>query len=226
MLHRSTALLSWLLFGLIAWVVLVLPAPVGLTQAALTELERSGVTNPVTAALLNYRGYDTLLEVAVFLLAVVGVWSVRAGDATDMARQENPTLLALLRLVQPVLILAGGYLLWIGAFAPGGAFQGGAVIGGAAVLALLSGFARAILQPDLAALRSRHRLAGFYSGDSDTDARHRRHTRFSAWRRDSLDVGDRIRGAHLRRLNHGRALLRRPACRRAAQRVTPIAGRD
>lgn len=141
-MRRIASSLSLLLFGLIGWAVFELPAtPTGLTGDSLAELQHSGVTNPVTAALLNYRGYDTLLEVGVFLLAIVGVWSVRQSDFVVDKTNTVPALLSLLRLVQPVLILAGGYLLWIGAFAPGGAFQGGAVIGGAAVLALLSGFA-------------------------------------------------------------------------------------
>lgn len=38
-----------------------------------------------------------------------------------------------------MLVVAAGYLLWIGAFAPGGAFQGGALLGGALVLGLLGG---------------------------------------------------------------------------------------
>lgn len=139
--------LSLLLFGLIGWALLEPPStPTGLTRESLAELPRSGVTNPVTAALLNYRGYDTLLEVAVFLLAIVGVWSVRESDFVVDKSDTVPALLSLLRLVQPVLIIAGGYLLWIGAFAPGGAFQGGAVIGGAAVLALLSGHASGVLR--------------------------------------------------------------------------------
>ena len=35
------------------------------------HLAESGVTHPVTAVLLNYRGYDTLLEIAVLLLALL-----------------------------------------------------------------------------------------------------------------------------------------------------------
>lgn len=136
-LARASALL--LLF-LIGWALLELPpAPKGLTESALGALMESGVENPVTAALLNYRGYDTLLEVGVFLLAIVGVWSVRQSDFAALQRAPTPTLLSLQRLVLPVLLVAGGYLLWIGASAPGGAFQGGAVIGGGAVLALLAG---------------------------------------------------------------------------------------
>ncbi|MBE0541859.1 MAG: sodium:proton antiporter [Verrucomicrobia bacterium] len=132
--------LSVALLALLGWAVLALPpTPRGLTGPALAELPNSGVTNPVTAALLNYRGYDTLLEVAVFLLALVGVWSLREGRLMRVDLNARPLLLSLLRLVLPVLVVAGGYLLWIGAFAPGGAFQGGALLGGAFVLLLLAG---------------------------------------------------------------------------------------
>ena len=34
------------------------------------NMGESGVSHPVTAVLLNYRGYDTLLEIAVLLLFV------------------------------------------------------------------------------------------------------------------------------------------------------------
>lgn len=143
MARWGLASLSALLFALLCYALLELPsAPAGLTASALAELSRSGVTNPVTAALLNYRGYDTLLEVAVFLLAVVGLWSVRPSDFDRFHQPAPLALFSLLRLVVPMLILSGGYLLWIGAFAPGGAFQGGAVLGGAAVLFLLAGLAR------------------------------------------------------------------------------------
>lgn len=138
---------SFALFLVIAWALAHLPpAPSGLTRASLNHLAASGVTNPVTAALLNYRGYDTLLEFGVFLLAIVGVWSVRESDFHADLGPTAPVLASLLRLVLPVLVLAGGYLLWIGAFAPGGAFQGGAVIGGAAVLALLAGYGRRLVR--------------------------------------------------------------------------------
>ena len=140
----SLALLAWL-----SWAVLSVPAkPTGLTAESLAKLHESGVTNPVTAVLLNYRGYDTLLEVGVLLLAIVGVWSLRRGEWPAGDLQDRPLLMSLLRVLLPVLVLAAGYLLWIGAFAPGGAFQGGALLGGALVLVMLSGLARRFMQRD------------------------------------------------------------------------------
>jgi multisubunit Na+/H+ antiporter MnhB subunit len=137
---------SLALFAALGWAVLSLPArPTGLTDASLAKLPESGVTNPVTAVLLNYRGYDTLLEVGVLLLAIVAVWSLRRAEWPAGDRHDRPLLMSLLRVVLPLLVLAAGYLLWIGAFAPGGAFQGGALFGGAIVLVMLGGLARRVL---------------------------------------------------------------------------------
>jgi len=128
------------LLGALSWAVLSLPARApGLTGPALGRLGESGVTNPVTAVLLNYRGYDTLLELAVLLLAIAGVWSLRPGDWPAGDLGGRPLVTSLARIALPVLTITAGYLLWVGAFAPGGAFQGGAMLGGASLLALLSG---------------------------------------------------------------------------------------
>jgi multisubunit Na+/H+ antiporter MnhB subunit len=140
-------ILSLALLAALSWALLSLPPkPTGLTAESLVKLPESGVTNPVTAVLLNYRGYDTLLEVGVLLLAIVGVWSLRRGEWPAGDLRDRPLLISLLRVLLPVLVLAAGYLLWIGAFAPGGAFQGGALLGGAVVLVMLGGLARRFLQ--------------------------------------------------------------------------------
>lgn len=123
----------------LGWAVCSLPEnSSGLAVTALAQLPNSGVLNPVTAAVLNYRGYDTLLEIAVLLLAVIGVWSVAQAEPPAAFEPASPVLLSFLRIVVPLMILIAGYLLWIGSFAPGGAFQGGAVLAGVLVLLRLS----------------------------------------------------------------------------------------
>lgn len=105
-------------------------------------MDRSGVTHPVTAVLLNFRGYDTLLEIAVLLLALLGVVVAGAGDGTGQRRLPSAPhafLQALTRLVAPVMVLVAGYLLWAGAHRPGGAFQAAAVLAAGIVLLFLAG---------------------------------------------------------------------------------------
>ncbi|MGE5088144.1 MAG: MnhB domain-containing protein [Candidatus Levyibacteriota bacterium] len=115
------------------------PAAVDLRVPVAAHLAASGVSHPVTAVLLNYRGYDTLLEIAVLLLALLGILAV-VGDAHVPApRAAHVVLQALARLVTPLMIVVAVYLLWAGAFRPGGAFQAGAVLAAAAVLLHLVG---------------------------------------------------------------------------------------
>ncbi len=128
-------------FGLVlAWALAAsLPAadPVRLAGAVAEQLPRSGVTNPVTAVLLNFRAYDTLLELAVLLAALLGINALGAGRP---AYGPAPALLSgLAGWLVPLLLLTGAYLLWAGAHAPGGAFQAGALVAAAGVLLRLAG---------------------------------------------------------------------------------------
>lgn len=117
-----------------AWALVTLPPSSGLRDAVAAQMPASGVAHPVTAVLLNFRGYDTLLEVAVLLLALVATWSLRL--APSRATRDSPGLVLheLVRFVVPLLVVLAGYLLWLGAHAPGGAFQAGALLAGAGVL--------------------------------------------------------------------------------------------
>lgn len=116
--------------------MLQLPPPTGtLPQAVAANLGASGVRHPVTAVLLNFRGYDTLLEVAVLLLAVLGVLALGGGEGEpDVTRRGEPVVTTMARLLVPLMVLTAGYLLWAGTQRPGGAFQAGAVLAAAAVL--------------------------------------------------------------------------------------------
>lgn len=128
---------------LLGWSMLDLPAPAErLPEQVAAQLDASGVSHPVTAVLLNFRGYDTLLEIAVLLLALLGVLSAGSGESRQLApphpHRDPPLLPWLTRLLVPLMLLAAGYLLWAGAHRPGGAFQAGAVVAAAGVLLHLS----------------------------------------------------------------------------------------
>lgn len=136
-LRALAGLLALGLGGLVSWVVLTLPESTGLREAVAAHMDRSGVAHPVTAVLLNFRGYDTLLEVAVLLLALIGTWSLRLAPLERTGDRPGLVLRELVRLLVPLLVVIAGYLLWLGAHAPGGAFQAGALLAAAGVLLLL-----------------------------------------------------------------------------------------
>jgi multisubunit Na+/H+ antiporter MnhB subunit len=131
--------------GLAALVLWPTDPPPTLAPAAAAHLAALDVGNAVTGVLLAYRSMDTLLEKIVLLLALVGVWSL----AKDAAWGGRPALrppalaggsLALLgRLLPPVGIVVGVYILWVGAVAPGGAFQAGAILAAMWILVMIAG---------------------------------------------------------------------------------------
>ena len=166
MTRALIALLCLGLAGVLAWALWQLPADVGLKSDLQSDLQRqvqrgnlpalvqahldqSGIRHPVTAVLLNFRGYDTLLEIGVLLLAVLGVLAVRLAAAPEPVHPQRAgaVLAALAHLAVPPMVLVAGYLLWAGAHQPGGAFQAGAVLAGAGVLLRLSGRLPALLPP-------------------------------------------------------------------------------
>lgn len=126
----------------LGWSMLDLPvAAVQLPAEVKTQLGVSGVAHPVTAVLLNFRGYDTLLEIAVLLLALLAILALPQASAGGERRAApaNPILQSVARLLIPLMVLVAGYVLWAGAHRPGGAFQAGAVLAGAGVLLHLAG---------------------------------------------------------------------------------------
>jgi len=145
--RRTTAALGAITVAVALMATLwVLPADSGgLRPMVEANLEASGVGNPVTAVLLNFRAYDTMLEIAVLVLALIGVGILRTSDSA-IAKEHagrstglGDTMFgSLVRLFLPVIVVTAGYLLWRGADDPGGAFQAGAVLAGGGVIAVLA----------------------------------------------------------------------------------------
>lgn len=126
-------LVSLALMGVLAPGVAALPSSGGgLSDSVAARLADTGVSQPVTAVLMSFRGYDTLLETMVLLVAAAGAWTLHAAE--PLASGEPPGLLLLSSLLAPLVVLLAGYLVWRGSHAPGGAFQAGAVLAGGAVV--------------------------------------------------------------------------------------------
>jgi multicomponent Na+:H+ antiporter subunit B len=122
----------------------------GLTVAHLAVPQRH-TTDAVTAIVFDYRGFDTLGEEFILFAAAVGTAillraqrdeeaveraSGRANERADAVARPVRALGAV--LVAPTLVL-GAYVVAHGQLTPGGGFQGGVILGAAAVLVYASG---------------------------------------------------------------------------------------
>ncbi|KAA6186068.1 sodium:proton antiporter [Thiohalocapsa marina] len=101
-----------------------------------------GAANLVTAIIVTYRGLDTLGEVTVLFLSAAIVGLVLAGGR-PAARRKPPVpageLLATgSRLLVPLILLLGAYVIVNGHLTPGGGFQGGAILASGTLLLLLA----------------------------------------------------------------------------------------
>ena len=152
-LEGPSRIVCWLAAALSATVAVALatsvlflpdPAPT-LAPAAAENASATGLGNPVTNVLMAFRAMDTMLEKVVLLLALVGVWSLAPdrfwGGRPGPRHHADPlgVLAFLARLLPPLGIVVGIYMLWAGADHPGGAFQGGTILAAMWLLVMMAG---------------------------------------------------------------------------------------
>lgn len=143
--RASAALLSTIVAGALTVVVWLLPDPAPtLAPAAAASQAATSLGNPVTNVLMAFRAIDTFLEKIVLLLALVAVWSMAPDRAwggrpnVDVRSEPEGLLPFFARLLAPVGIVIGIYLLWVSADHPGGAFQAGTILAAMWLLVLMA----------------------------------------------------------------------------------------
>ncbi|SFK35828.1 hydrogenase subunit MbhD domain-containing protein [Methylocapsa palsarum] len=136
--------------GALAATVLLMPDPAPtLAPQAVGNLPSTGLGNAVTAVLISYRAFDTMLEKVVLVLAVVGVWSLAPdacwGGSPGAPRPARPeaALAFLAQVLPPLGIVVGIHIFWVGADEPGGAFQGGAILAAMWMITMMAGLTEA-----------------------------------------------------------------------------------
>ena len=142
----SVGVLCAIVTAALAAIVLTLPDPApSLAPLTAEHLASTELGNPVTAVLLAYRALDTLLEIFVLLLALIGVWSLGADRYWGGAPAEwntgmpAPALAFLARILPPFGIVFAAYLFWVGADEPGGKFQTSTILAAMWLLVVMAG---------------------------------------------------------------------------------------
>lgn len=103
------------------------------------NLMETGVANIVMTVYLNYRLFDTIFEVMLLLVCVMGVTQfaqfsarekkfVEIAETSDNSRGFSPIMREGLKGIYPFVLIFGIYIILWGINSPGGGFQGGAVI--------------------------------------------------------------------------------------------------
>jgi multisubunit Na+/H+ antiporter MnhB subunit len=145
-LRAVAAFLSAIVAAMLAVAVLYLPDPAPtLALDAKANAGATGMGNAVTNVLMAFRGMDTMLEKVVLLVALAGVWSLTrdslwGGRPGPLYRADPKAPLTFLaQVLPPIGIVTGIYMLWVGADAPGGAFQGGTIIAAMWLLVMMAG---------------------------------------------------------------------------------------
>ena len=98
-----------------------------------------GVANAVTTVVVYFRGFDTLGEIAVLFIASLGIGlMLESNSKCDIKAQSNFMLQTASKLLFPIIMLFGIYVMIYGHLSPGGGFQGGVIVASGVLLLLIS----------------------------------------------------------------------------------------
>jgi multicomponent Na+:H+ antiporter subunit B len=130
------------LFILTILQVLLQNLPSTLSTAGNELLKRNaneGVANAVTTVVVYFRGFDTLGEIAVLFIASLGIGlMIQTNTLCQIKSKSNFMLYAASKMLFPIIVLFGIYVMVYGHLSPGGGFQGGVIIASGVLLLLIS----------------------------------------------------------------------------------------
>ena len=102
--------------------------------------EATKSANAVTSVVTYFRGIDTLGEVTVLFLSVFGIslGMERLNEKQNILSYKNSLLEIGVKVLFPLIVLFGLYIIIHGHLSPGGGFQGGVIIASAFLLLFLA----------------------------------------------------------------------------------------
>jgi multicomponent Na+:H+ antiporter subunit B len=108
-------------------------------EKLLTLNAQDGVANAVTTVVVFFRGFDTLGEIAVLFIAALGIGLMLSSCCLEPHKEESNFILQKAsKLLFPVILLFGVYVMIYGHLSPGGGFQGGVIVASGVLLLLIS----------------------------------------------------------------------------------------
>jgi len=115
-------------------------APIAGQAINAVAADQVGAANFVTAVVLGYRGFDTLLELTILFTAATAGGLVLGKPAAGASRDPDSgfILRAGADLFFPLLLVVGLYIILHGHLTPGGGFQGGVILASAFFIPILA----------------------------------------------------------------------------------------
>lgn len=102
-----------------------------------TKNAESGSANEVTSIVVNYRGFDTLGEVTVLFISILGLGMLLHENKKKYWAKPSLIVRTGANFLFPFIVLFGVYIFVHGHLTPGGGFPGGTVIASATLLLIL-----------------------------------------------------------------------------------------
>jgi len=138
--YSGFALSSLLVLTILNIILQNIPGKVERAGEQLLELNaQEGVANAVTSVVAYFRGFDTLGEIAVLFVAALGIGMMLSFNCKAPHKEESNFILQKAsKLLFPVIMLFGVYVMIYGHLSPGGGFQGGVIIASGMLLLLIS----------------------------------------------------------------------------------------
>ncbi len=102
-----------------------------------TKNAESGSANEVTSIVVNYRGFDTLGEVTVLFISILGLGMLLHENKKKYWAKPSLIVRTGANFLFPFIVLFGVYVFVHGHLTPGGGFPGGTIIASAALLLIL-----------------------------------------------------------------------------------------
>ena len=103
--------------------------------------DQTGAVNTVAGMILDYRAFDTLGESFVLFTATCAVLLLlEQSKNTPLKKREtftysnDPIVCTIVKILTPIIIIFGIYVLFNGHLSPGGGFSGGSVLGAGFIL--------------------------------------------------------------------------------------------
>lgn len=117
-----------------------IPTKIHTAGDALLKLNTNeGVANAVTTVVVYFRGFDTLGEIAVLFIASLGIGlMLESNSKCDIKASSNFILQTGAKLLFPIIVLFGIYVMIYGHLSPGGGFQGGVIVASGVLLLLIA----------------------------------------------------------------------------------------